>query len=178
MRHGESIGPWSYAPAAFVGENAAVSSERQAAVGRARTSAVSAWSWAAMGAMLALVVWQNAVRFEDPVGDKLPMFMKPGSADFAVQYLGAYAMLSGEDPYRTTDPRFADPWARGYDLGDGVLAPQVYPPTHFLILAPLVELTGGDYRQAGRIWFKVNLLLLFLLAVVTWRSMLAVGDLA
>jgi glycosyl transferase family 87 len=154
-----------------------VSSARQAGARGGGTGGISAWSWAAIGVVLALVVWQNAVRFEDPVGDKLPMFMKPGSADFAVQFLGAYAMLSGEDPYRTTDPRFADPWARGYDLGDGVLPPQVYPPTHFLILAPLVELTGGDYRQAGRIWFKVNLLLLGLLAVVTWRSMLAASDL-
>src|SRR5262249_10937236 len=123
----------------------------------------------AVAVTLALVLWANLSRLRDPVGEKVLFFKEPGAADFALPFLASAAMLGGEDPYLTRNPAFLDPWKREYDLGDGRRSAQVYLPTHFLVLAPLVKATGGDYREAGRIWFEVNALVFVLLAVVTWR---------
>lgn len=138
---------------------------------------LSPWCWASVAAMFVLVLWGDLVRFQDPVGEKLISVMAPGSADFSMPFFGAYAMASGENPYLTRDPRFLDPWHREFDLGDGRTSSQVYLPTHSLIFVPLARVTGGDYRAAGRIWFKINVAILLLLAVVTWRLIVWASDL-
>jgi hypothetical protein len=121
---------------------------------------------AAAGLILALALWTDLSRFQDPVGDKYVPSMPPGAADFIAPFQGARALAMGLDPYRNQLEELRDPWRREV-MVDGVRTSQFYLPTHLLLFLPLVYLSGGDPRLAGRIWFAVNLLLLLALAAVT-----------
>ena len=114
-----------------------------------------------------LVLWNDLVRFEGPVGEKFVAVMQPGAADFSLAYLAARAYLAGENPYRNNVPEYADPWAREATI-DGYRSGPFYPPTQFGQFIPLALVAGKDWHLAGRYWLRVNLLLVAALAVVSW----------
>lgn len=123
---------------------------------------------AALALVMALALWGDLSRLQDPLGDKLLFYMPPGAADFIAPYQGARALVAGEDPYRNQREEFRDPWHRETNV-DGARTSQFYPPTHLLLLAPLVLVYGDDLRGAGRAFFVANFLALLLLGVVVGR---------
>lgn len=118
------------------------------------------------------------LRFLDPVGEKIVIPMSPGGADFVYPFNGARALLAGINPYIHDEPALFDPWKRDNVVG-GVLFRQFYPPSHLLLYVPLAWVTGGDFREASRIWFHLNLLWLLALSLVlrgVLRDLLGQGD--
>lgn len=120
-----------------------------------------------MAVVIVLSLWSDLSRFRDPLGDKYVFYMPPGAADFMAPYQGARSLLAGEDPYRTTREEFRDPFHREITVEDGARTSQIYPPTHLLLVAPLVPLYHGDLRAAGRAWFVIQFLTLLALGLVT-----------
>jgi hypothetical protein len=122
---------------------------------------------AAAALIAGLALWSDLSRFRDPLGEKYAApAIAPGAADFIVTFQGARALAMGVDPYRNRLEELRDPWHREV-MVEGVLTSQFHLPTHLWIYLPLVHLTGGDPRKAGRIWFAINLLILLGLAAIT-----------
>lgn len=124
------------------------------------------WGIAALTVATMVIVWTNAERYMDPVGEKYIIVLRPGSADFFPPFAGARALLRGENPYHNRVPEFADPWGRDLVIG-GLEYRGHYPPTYLLLCVPLALVTE-DWRQAGRILFGLNVLSLLALAGLTW----------
>jgi hypothetical protein len=117
--------------------------------------------------LLSLVVVTTLTeQYRDPIGEKYLPLLAPGSADFSMTFSGARALVRGEDPYHNRLPELRDPWGRGIELG-GKFYNVLYPPSQLLFYVPLAKLID-DPRLAGRLFFRLNLLLLLGLAVVTW----------
>jgi hypothetical protein len=91
--------------------------------------------------------------------------MKPGGADFFQTFAGARALARGENPYQNTLPGMADPWGRALSI-EGEPFKVAYPPSQLLFYVPLAKLQD-DPRQAGRILFWSNLVLLLGLSLLT-----------
>lgn len=131
--------------------------------------------WAANAALLiaGVIAFNGAERYRDPIGEKYVLMMPPGGADFFFPFAGARALLTEQNPYQNDDPALADPWRRGYGVVEGRQYRGLYPPTHILVYVPLAWLFP-DFREASRALFHVNVALLFLLAVLTWRLLFRV----
>jgi hypothetical protein len=117
-----------------------------------------------------VVTATNVERYRDPVGEKYVPLLRPGAADFTAMFAGARALALGIDPYHNERSDLADPWKRHFEI-DGRAFNLAYPPAQLLLYLPLAELTA-DSRQAGRILFWINLLILFALSLLTWRLVL------
>jgi hypothetical protein len=123
------------------------------------------WTHACLAVVVALALSSDLARFKDPVGEKYVSMLGTGGADFALGYLGARAFVKGADPYLHDRPRFADPYARDFDV-EGTPVAHVFLPTHVLMHAPLAMAAGPNIRRAGRIWFHVSVAALLALALV------------
>jgi hypothetical protein len=138
---------------------------------------LSRWTWAAMLAVAACVLWVDLSRFEDPVGERYVSVMAPGAADFAMSYLGARALTMGLDPYRNDLAELKDPWGRE-ETFDGVKSGPFYPPTQLALLVPLALVEKADRREAARQFFRASLVALAALVAVAFllvRRALAPG---
>ena len=135
----------------------------------------SGWSLAILVTITCLVTWTTIERFMDPVSEKYVKALLPGSADFFFPFGGARALLLGENPYLNEIPGLEDPWDRQYGRVGGKQYRGLYPPTHFLLYLPLAMITD-DWRKAGRILFVLNLAVLALLAVITWKVVARIGS--
>ena len=123
------------------------------------------WALAALVLSVAIVLYTDLSRYLDPVGEKYVLMMPPGAADFYFPFNGSKAILSGINPYQHDVKALFDPWHRD-EVINGVVFRQVYPPSHLLLFIPLVWISGGDPRVAGRLWFHCNIVFLVALSVL------------
>jgi hypothetical protein len=123
------------------------------------------WAQLTLQLVLALVVWGNLDRLENPTGEKEVPLYGSGQADFSYTYLGARALLKGVNPYHNDDPAFTHPL---FPPSDYAGFKQIYPPANLLLHVPLVLWKGADWPAAGRVWFRLSVLELAGLAVLVW----------
>ena len=114
-----------------------------------------------------IVVWTSAERFQDPVGEKNVLVMPPGGADFFPVFSGSRALVLGANPYLNDIPEFDDLWQRYWGAMDGKPFRTNYFPAHHLLYLPLALWTA-DWREASRVLFSINVVMLLGLAAVTW----------
>src|SRR6185295_8916621 len=123
------------------------------------------WAIAFLLVITGVVAWQGVDRYQDPVGEKTVTTMPPGSADFVVPFMGAKALLMGVSPYMNDVSQLKDPYVDRRDMRaliDGRTTTNFYPPSLLVLHIPFA-LATPDWREAGRLMFKLNVGLLFLL---------------
>lgn len=125
------------------------------------------WAIVTLCVVAATCAYTDLVRFENPVGEKYVTPFPPGQDDFSYPYDGARALLAGVNPYHNNRPELTNPIFRTERVG-GVDYKQLYPPGHLLTYVPLAWWKGANWQEAGRIWFRLNLLILLALAAVAW----------
>lgn len=124
--------------------------------------------WAALSlcVVAGTVLLGDLDRFENPQGEKHVYQYGDGQVDFSYTYLSARALLAGVNPYHHDRPDLtSDIWTPS-DYGG---YQQIYPPGSILMQVPLVWWKGTDWEAAARIWFRLSLVALVLLAVITWK---------
>ena len=127
------------------------------------------WAALALGLVAATVISHDLSRFRNPIGDKFVPPGPPGQIDFSYAYLGTRALLAGVNPYHNDKDEFTSTFAIFKPIViDGVPYKQIYPPGQLLLYVPLALWKGDDWKGAGRVWFRVNLVALGILGVVLW----------
>jgi len=127
------------------------------------------WAALALGLIAATVIGHDLSRFRNPIGDKFVPPGAPGQIDFSYAYLGTRALLAGVNPYHNDKDELTSSFAIFKPIViDGVPYKQIYPPGQLLLYLPLALWKGADWKSAGRVWFRVNLVALGILGVVTW----------
>ena len=123
--------------------------------------------WAALSlcVIAGTVLLGDVDRFENPQGEKHVYQYGEGQVDFSYTYLSARALLAGVNPYRHDRPEFTSGIWRPSDYGG---YKQIYPPGSILMQVPLVWWKGTDWGAAAQIWFRLSLVALVVLAVITW----------
>src|SRR5690349_17355190 len=126
----------------------------------AARSDFSRWTWTALITILLVSVYTDISRYETVTGEKyIPSYFPPGQADFTYLYVGASALISGQNPYTTPLPQFHPPFHRPVVV-DNTWYYQIYPPTLLLLYAPVAWYFGGDRFSASQFVFRMNLVIL------------------
>ena len=125
------------------------------------------WGMALLFLVTVTVIWTSVDRYQDPVGEKNVLLMPPGGADFFPVFSGSRALVLGANPYLNDIPEFDDLWQRYWGAMDGKPFKTNYFPAHHLLYLPLALWTA-DWREASRVLFFINVVMLFGLAAVTW----------
>jgi hypothetical protein len=111
-------------------------------------------------AFAALAILTTLARFQPTESERYVVAMPPGGADFAQPYLGSVAWLNGTNPYEIPAGPWSDPWHRVIRGSGGRGFTNGYPPSHYLLHAPLALFWGRNWVGAARVWFFVLLLAL------------------
>lgn len=127
-----------------------------------------------------VIVWTQVDRYLDPVGEKTVFVMQPGAADFVAPFEAARALLMQVNPYWNDIPELKDPFTdvRGAFVAtssNGRTTTNTYPPSLFVLHVPFALVTS-DWREAGRVMFKLNIAILFLLAWLAWWFVVRIGE--
>jgi hypothetical protein len=118
------------------------------------------WSRAVAVLILIAVGWGVLSRCRPPSGDKYLDYFGPGGHDFRPVYYAAESWWGGLDPMSGwRDPLNPQP----FNVNNRV-SWQYYPPTNYLLLAPLVWIYGEDRDSATSALFYLNFVLLAVLA--------------
>jgi len=125
------------------------------------------WAALALALVAATVIGADLDRFRNPLGERYVPPEPPGQIDFSYAYLGARALLARVNPYQNDTDEFTSPIFK-HIVVNGVRYKQIYPPGQLLLYVPLAFWKGDDWKSAARVWFRVNLVALGVLGVVTW----------
>jgi hypothetical protein len=127
------------------------------------------WGWVTILLIAALVVAIDLGRLENPIGEKNIPSLPPGQADFSIPYIGARAILAGVDPYRDSEhPEIIHSDHFWPEIVNGQPRLIIYAPTQLWLYAPFALYYGEDWESAARWWFRISLLAVGVLGVVTW----------
>jgi len=137
--------------------------------GSSRYRGFGLWVWTSLIVIFATSMFSDVSRFLNPAGEKyMPGYYAGGQVDFSLPYLGARALLAGENPYTTQNPEFMHKLIPG-EIINGKVYTQLYPPGHLLTYVPLAWVYGPDTVAAGRCFVIISMVLLVGIGLLTWR---------
>jgi hypothetical protein len=132
-----------------------------------RALSLGSGAWLAFLVAVATVLWSDANRFLPPVHEKYTDVIGFGGSDFLPTYNAAAAWLDGQNPYHSDPNKYVDPYASSRGAAQHVT--YLYAPTHILVYAPLVILSGRNLLTAVRLQFILSMLLIAVLALAVTR---------
>jgi hypothetical protein len=133
------------------------------------------WAWITFYFVFSIVMYADSSRWINPIGEKNIPSWAPGQNDFSYPYLGARAILAGVNPYHNNLPQFTSQFFRVKKI-NGVEFKQIYPPGHLLTYVPFAYLYGDNWEMAGRFFFHLSLIALFIVSFFLWRLLREVTE--